>query len=179
MTSNTHKTHLLLWKNSKCILTYSDCAPCTIPVFLTRFKKGTLVAQSVQHWICDWKVSLQFWDLKVNMRIFSWFLLFVPSLSFGGNFYREPRYGFVSDDCKLILGLESPCWTIPIPSALCAVPVFSSRFKKESPGSSVGRALDFWLESSRFKCGIQTLYETATIISASCAVPVFWGDFKR
>ena len=68
---------------------------------------------------------------------------FVPSLSFGGNFYGGPRYGFVSKSCKLILGLEGPCWTIPIPSALCAVPVFSSRFKKESPGISVGRALDF------------------------------------
>ena len=36
-------------------------------------------------------------------------------------------------DCKFEIGLDDPCWPISIVSAPCAVPVFSSRFKKRAP----------------------------------------------
>ena len=42
-----------------------------------------------------------------------------------------------------------------------------------SPGSSVGRALDLWLEGWRFESGMEGPCGTISIFSAPCAVPVF------
>ena len=133
----------------------SVCCPCV----LGRFKKVAPVAQLAKHWICK-QIEL---GSKVHVGLFP----YCP-------FWKLKIAG-------LILGLEYPCLTISIHSALHAVPVFFSRLNERapSPRSSVSWAIVLWLESFNFKFDIEKLYETVNIFTAPCAVPVFWRSFKK
>ena len=82
---------LILGLEYSCWTISIDSALRVVPVFSSRFKKRAPTAQSVEQWYCDWKVSISNLRFKNYMRLLTYFLLRVLSLSFGGDLKSELR----------------------------------------------------------------------------------------